>query len=65
MRRRDDALPSRAQEALGSKGLLETVDKEFREAVRRHLRQRLAARISSGSGIERSPKLLAESRPQR
>jgi Arc/MetJ family transcription regulator len=61
----DDALLSRAQEALGTKGLKETVEKAFREAVRHYLRQRLAERISTGSGIDRSPELLAESRPQR
>jgi Arc/MetJ family transcription regulator len=61
----DDALLSQAQEALGTKGLKATVDKAFQEAVRRHLRGRLAERIVTGSGIDRSPELLAESRPQR
>ncbi len=61
----DDALLSQAQEALGTKGLKETVDTAFREAVRRHLRKRLTERILTGSGIDRSPDLLAESRPRR
>ena len=59
----DDALLNQAQIALGTKGLKETVDKAFREAVRRHLRERLAERIRTGSGVDRSPELLAESRP--
>ncbi len=61
----DDALLGQAQEALGTRGLKETVDKAFREAIRRHLRQRLAERISTGEGVDRSPELLAESRPPR
>jgi len=70
MRRRttlevDDALLGQAQLALGTKGLKNTVEKAFQEAVRRHLRERLAERIKTGSGIDRSPELLAASRPQR
>ncbi len=61
----DDALLSQAQKALGTHGLKETVEKAFREAVRRYLRERLAERISTGAGIDRSPELLAESRPPR
>jgi len=61
----DDALLSRAQQALGTRGLKDTVDTAFREAIRRHLRERLAVRIESGEGVDRSPDLLAASRPQR
>ncbi|MEE8366995.1 MAG: type II toxin-antitoxin system VapB family antitoxin [Thermoanaerobaculia bacterium] len=61
----DDALLNQAQKALGTKGLKETVDKAFRDVVRRHLRERLAERILTGTGIDRSPELLAESRRQR
>lgn len=61
----DDALLSQAQKALGTKGLKATVDKAFREVIRRDLRERLADRIESGSGIDRSPELLAETRPPR
>lgn len=61
----DDELLSRAQEALGTSGLKETVDKAFHESIRRHLRERLAARISTGEGIDRSPEILAETRPLR
>ncbi len=41
------------------------MDKAFREAIRRYLRERLAERILTGAGIDRSPELLAESRPPR
>ena len=61
----DEALLSRAQRALGTTGIKDTVEKAFEEAIRRDLRERLARRISSGSGIDRSPDLLAESRPPR
>jgi len=61
----DDELLSRAQEALGTRGLKDTVEKAFREAIRRDLRERLAARIETGEGIDRSPDLLADSRPTR
>lgn len=61
----EDALLNQAQKALGTKGLKETVDKAFRDVVRRHLRERLAERILTGTGIDRSPEFLAESRPQR
>jgi len=61
----DDALLSRAQKALGTRGLKDTVEKAFREAIRRDLREQLAKRIETGSGVDRSPELLAESRPTR
>ena len=61
----DDALLRQAQGALGTKGVKDTVEKAFREAIRRHLRDRLAERIEAGTGVDRSPDLLAESRPTR
>jgi len=61
----DDALLSGAQKALGTKGLKDTVDRAFREAIRRALRGRLADRITTGEGIDRSPELLDASRPSR
>lgn len=70
MRRRttieiDDVLLRQAQGAMGTKGLKETVDKAFREVIRRRLRDRLAARIEAGAGVDRSPDLLGASRPRR
>jgi Arc/MetJ family transcription regulator len=61
----DDELLGRAQEALGTRGLKDTVDAAFHEAIRRSLRDRLANRIDSGAGIDRSPGLLADTRPDR
>ncbi len=61
----EDALLRQAQQALGTKGLKDTVDRAFREVVRQMLRRRLAKRIEGGEGVDRSPELLAESRPQR
>lgn len=61
----DDEILSRAQKALGTQGLKDTVEKAFREAIRKDLRERLAARIESGAGIDRSPEVLADSRPRR
>ncbi len=50
----DDELLHRTQEALGTSGLKDTVERAFREAVRQHLRRRLAERIETGAGIDRS-----------
>lgn len=61
----DDELLSRAQSALGTSGLKDTVDAAFSEAVRRSLRQRLAQRVDTGAGVERSPELLADTRARR
>jgi Arc/MetJ family transcription regulator len=61
----DDALLAEAQEALGTRGLKATVEQAFREAIRRSLRERLAQRIESGAGVDRSPELLKQSRPAR
>ena len=61
----DDDLLARAQAALGTKGLKDTVDAALWEAVRRSLRQQLADQIESGEGIDRSPALLRETRPTR
>ena len=59
----DEHRLSRAQAALGTTGLKDTVDEALDEVIRRDLRQRLAERISSGSGIDRSQALLGETRP--
>lgn len=61
----DDALLGRAQVALGTSGLKDTVDAALREVIRRSLSQRLAQRISTGVGIDRSPEMLAGTRPTR
>lgn len=61
----DDDLLGRAQQALGTQGLKDTVDAAFREAIRRSLRERLSQRIHTGAGVDRSPDVLAETRPVR
>jgi Arc/MetJ family transcription regulator len=61
----DDALLARAQGALGTAGLKDTVDAALRAAVRQSARTRLAARIASGAGVDRSEALLAQTRPAR
>jgi Arc/MetJ family transcription regulator len=61
----DEDLLVRAQQALGTTGLKDTVDAAFSEAIRRSLRERLAKRITEGTGIDRGPGLLADTRPAR
>lgn len=61
----DDELLNRAQKALGTRGLKDTVERAFQEAIRRDLREKLADRIESGEGIDRSQPLLDDSRPTR
>lgn len=61
----DDELLARAQVALGTNGLKDTVDTALREAVRRSLRRRLSERIATGDGIDRSASLLDQARPAR
>jgi Arc/MetJ family transcription regulator len=61
----DDALLARAQRALGTAGLKDTVDAALRAAVRQSARARLVARIASGAGVDRSEALLAQARPAR
>jgi Arc/MetJ family transcription regulator len=61
----DDALLASAQVALGTSGLKDTVDAALLAAVQQSARTRLAERIASGAGIDRSEALLAQTRPTR
>jgi Arc/MetJ family transcription regulator len=61
----DDALLGQAQKALGTTGLKETVDAALREVTRRSLRARLAERIATGHGVDRSLEMLDQVRPER
>jgi Arc/MetJ family transcription regulator len=61
----DDDLLASAQAALGTSGLKDTVDAAFREVTRQALRRRLAQRVTTGTGIERSPEMLDRVRPTR
>lgn len=59
----DDALLDEARRILGTTGIRDTVEGAMREVVRTHRRARLLERIRTGDGIDRSPELLAETRP--
>lgn len=61
----DEALLGRAQVALGTRGLKDTVEAALHAVVRRQGRDRLAARIVSGDGVDRSAAALDEVRPRR
>lgn len=61
----DDVLLARAQSALGTTGLKDTVTAAFSEAIRRSLRDELADRVATGEGVDRSPDVLRDSRPTR
>jgi len=61
----DEELLGRAQSALGTRGLKDTVDAALGEAIRRSQRERLAQRIADGRGIDRSPDVLDDTRPTR
>lgn len=50
----DDELLSHARDALGTKGLKDTVDRALEDAVRASRRRRLAERLESGDGFDRS-----------
>ncbi|MGH3666283.1 MAG: type II toxin-antitoxin system VapB family antitoxin [Egibacteraceae bacterium] len=49
----DDELLSQAQDALGTRGLKDTVDAALIEAVRARRRQRLLRRLEAGDGFDR------------
>jgi Arc/MetJ family transcription regulator len=61
----DEELLARAQQALGTRGLKDTVDAALDEAVRRMRRERVVELVRSGQGIDRSPELLDRTRPLR
>jgi Arc/MetJ family transcription regulator len=58
----DEALLAQVQKVLGTSGVKDTVDRAFAEVLRAHLRRRLAERVRTGGGIDRSPELLAATR---
>ncbi len=58
----DEERLSRAQQVLGTKGVKDTVDRALGEVVRADLRRRLAERIRTGDGIDRTEQLLEASR---
>ena len=58
----DEERLSRAQKVLGTTGVKDTVDRALDEVLRADLRRRLAERIRTGRGVDRSHALLEESR---
>ena len=58
----DDARLARAQSALGTAGVKDTIDMALHEVIRADLRRRLAARVRSGDGIDRGEEVLDASR---
>jgi Arc/MetJ family transcription regulator len=58
----DDDLLDQAREALGTRGLRDTVEAALTEAVKAHLRRRLAKRLETGEGLDLGPEMLEEVR---
>ncbi len=58
----DDVRLARAQSALGTVGVKDTIDMALHEVIRADLRRRLAARVRSGDGIDRGEEVLDASR---
>ena len=58
----DEARLTRAQSALGTMGVKDTIDVALQEVIRADLRRRLAARVRSGEGIDRGQEVLDASR---
>lgn len=58
----DEERLARAQRALGTTGIKETIDRALDEVVRADLRRRLAKRVRSGKGIDRGEEVLEASR---
>lgn len=58
----DEERLARAQRALGTTGIKDTIDRALDEVHRAELRRRLALRIHSGEGVDRGDELLEASR---
>lgn len=58
----DEERLARAQQALGTTGIKETIERALDEVVRADLRRRLAERVRSGEGIDRGDEVLEASR---
>ncbi|MGD2116232.1 MAG: DUF2191 domain-containing protein [Acidobacteriota bacterium] len=58
----DEERLARAQEVLGTRGIKDTIDRALEEVLRAALKRRLAERVRSGEGIDRSDELLEASR---
>ena len=58
----DEMRLARAQCALGTTGVKDTIDMALHEVIRADLRRRLAARVRSGQGVDRCEEVLVASR---
>ncbi|HEX6203257.1 MAG TPA: DUF2191 domain-containing protein [Thermoanaerobaculia bacterium] len=58
----DEERLARAQQALGTTGVKDTIDRALDEVYRAELRRRLAERVRTGEGVDRGVELLAASR---
>jgi len=58
----DERQLDRAQRVLGTVGIKDTIDRALDEVIRADLRRRLAERLKSGKGIDRSAEVLEASR---
>ncbi len=58
----DEALLAQAQRVLGTSGLKDTVDSALASVVRAERRRRLAARLSSGAGVDFNPETAEQAR---
>lgn len=58
----DEERLARAQRALGTTGIKDTIDRALDEVYRAELRRHLSERIRSGKGIDRGEELLEASR---
>lgn len=58
----DEERLAAAQRVLGTTGVKDTIDRALSEVLRADLRRRLAERIRTGEGIDRSEELLEASR---
>ncbi len=58
----DEDRLTRVQRVLGTTGIKDTIEKAFDQVLRADLLRRLARRVSSGDGVDRTTEVLDESR---
>jgi Arc/MetJ family transcription regulator len=58
----DEERLTQAQKVLGTTGVKDTIDRALEEVLRADLRRRLADRIRTGRGVDRSGAILEASR---
>ena len=58
----DEDRLTRVQRVLGTTGIKDTIEKAFDQVLRADLLRRLARRVTSGEGVDRTTEVLDESR---